>query len=498
MNGIAGFANGIELQPHDQATHHIINPATLQQQTAISYASTSQLHTAVENAQTAYETWSQTSPIKRAKILFQFRQLLIEHITPIAQLITQEHGKTLADAQGEVQRAIELVEHYCNIPHLLQGPYSSNVSNEIDCLTLRQPLGVCVGITPFNFPVMISTWMMIPAIACGNTIIIKPSEKNPSSVIYLARLLHDAGCPKGVVNVVNGNHEAAELLVSHPIIQAVSCVGSTAVAEQVYQNAIRHGKRAQAFGGAKNHALVMPDANMKDVIPALLGAGYGAAGERCMAISAIIAVTDKVADQIVSGLTKQIDTLNITNGTNANVDMGPLISQEHYQRVTNFIDCGAQEGGKLIVDGRNYSPKPEDTGYFLGASLFDHVTANMRIYQEEIFGPVLVVVRVPDYQTGLALINQHPYGNGAALFTQSGATARHFSHHVQAGMVGINVPIPVPVASHPFGGWKRSVFGDTPMHGEEGLRFYTRSKSITQRWSNQIEHSASFQIPTHE
>ncbi len=476
----------------------IINPATSKVVGRVCFASEAECDAAIELAARAFSTFSQITPIKRAKILYRLRELLIEHTDELSHLITQEHGKVLADAKGEVMRAIECVEHCCAIPQLLQGQYSSDVANHMDCYTLRQPVGVCVGITPFNFPVMISVWLAIPAIACGNTVIIKPSEKNPSSVFLIAKLLQAAGLPDGVFNVINGDKEVVDYLIRHDAVSAVNCVGSTPVAKYIYQTAVQHNKRAQAFGSAKNHAIVMPDANIEDVIPALAGAGFGAAGERCMAITVVVCVGDAVADKVVAGLTMAASNLTITNGLDEAADMGPLISAEHRQRVVDFIECGVNEGATLVVDGREHACYQNDSGFFLGATIFDQVKPEMKIYQQEIFGPVVCVLRVPDYATAERLVNQHAYANGVALFTQNGAVARKFARNIQVGMVGINVPIPVPVAYHAFGGWRNSSFGTTGLHGQEGIQFYTRSKSVTTTWPQQEEVVADFTLPVND
>lgn len=480
-NSITSFIDGKLLDPTGASGHSVYNPAMGAVSAEVHFASATDIDTALNSAANAFHTWAGQTPIARSRVLFRFKTLLEQHSEEISALLTAEHGKVLDDARGEVQRALELIEHCCGMPRLLQGQYSSQVGTHVDCYTLRQPLGVCVGITPFNFPVMISAWMCIPAIACGNTFILKPSEKTPSTVIRFAELLSEAGLPAGVLNVVQGDKTAVNQLITDRRVSAVSCVGSTAVAEYIYKTAISHGKRAQAFGGAKNHALVMADADIDDTVNALLGAAYGAAGERCMAISVAMA-EDRIADDLIAALKERIPNLAINSGLVENTDMGPLISAEHRDRVISYIELGLQEGAELVVDGRNLNMDTLAPGFFLGATLFDRVTPKMRIYQEEIFGPVLCVMRVNDYQSAVNYINQHEYGNGVAIFTQNGGIARAFAHEVQVGMVGINVPIPVPVAYHSFGGWKRSIFGDSALHGDESMRFYTRAKSVTTRW----------------
>lgn len=448
---------------------------------------------AILAAKSVFPAWSSTTPLKRARILFKFKFLLEEHLEEIASLITQEHGKTLEDARGSVQRGIDVVEFACGIPHHLKGTYAEDVAINVDCYSIRQPLGVCVGITPFNFPAMVPLWMFSVAIACGNTFILKPSEKDPSCSIRLAELAKEAGLPDGVLNIVQGDKEAVDLLLAEPDIKAVSFVGSTPVAEYVYKTASAHGKRVQAFGGAKNHAVVMPDADLDRTAEALLGAAYGSAGERCMAISVVVVVGDALADALIQKLKPKIENLQIGPGNQSNSEMGPLVTKAHCDKVKSYVELGISEGAKLIVDGRNIKKMP---GYFMGGCLFDHVKPTMRIYKEEIFGPVLSIVRVADFDSALKLVNEHEYGNGTAIFTKDGNIARTFAAKVQVGMVGINVPIPVPVAYQSFGGWKRSMFGDIHMHGPEGIQFYTKLKTITQRWISNSK-GTEFSMPTH-
>ena len=483
------FVNGV-----GEKKFPVTNPATGEIIAEVVSATPQEINSAISAAKQAFIVWSQVTPLKRARVLFNFKILLDKNRDKIAELLTIEHGKTLEDAKGEVARAIELVEFSCGTPYLLQGNYSENVGADIDTYTLKQPLGICVGISPFNFPVMISTWMFIPAIACGNTFILKPSEKDPSTTLLLAELMQEAGLPPGVLNIIHGDKETVDALITHPDVAAVSAVGSTPVAEHIYKTAILHGKRAHTFGGAKNHCVVMPDADIDETADAVLGAAFGAAGERCMAISVVVAVTDVVADALVERLKIKIPQLKIASGMQSDVDMGPLVTKEHLLRVKSYVDCGIQEGAKLIVDGCEIEIPHSGNGFFMGACLFDHVTKNMRIYQEEIFGPVLCIMRVPNFEQAIQLINENQYGNGVSLFTRDGGVARKFASLVNVGMVGINVPIPVPVAYHTFGGWKRSMFGDIAMHGAENVHFYTRSKTVTLRWPEKKEESTYHMI----
>jgi len=473
----------------------VFDPAVGRSTASVSFASQDETRTAIQAARTALPAWAETPPLQRARVLFRFKALLDAHIDDLAALITSEHGKVLADARGEVTRGIEVVEFACGIPHLLKGEFSDNVGSGVDCWSLRQPLGVCAGITPFNFPAMVPLWMFPVAIACGNTFVLKPSEKDPSCGLRLAALLMEAGLPPGVFNVVNGDREAVDTLLTDGDVAAVSFVGSTPVARHVYETAARAGKRVQALGGAKNHMVVMPDADTKLAAQALMGAAYGSAGERCMAISVAIAVGD-AGDRLIAELRPMIAALKVGPGTTADVEMGPLVTREHLQRVRDYIEVGVKEGATLVVDGRGLQVAGHADGFYLGATLFDRVEPKMRIYREEIFGPVLVVVRVPDLQAALRLVNEHEFGNGTAIFTRDGDAARAFCHHVQVGMVGVNVPIPVPMAFHSFGGWKRSLFGDLQIHGPEGVRFYTRLKTVTSRWPTALRGGSDFVMPT--
>lgn len=473
----------------------VFEPATGEQKASVSLASAAEVAGVIELAKKAHTSWSQVSPLNRSRVLFKFKALVEQNIDELAELITREHGKVLDDAKGEIIRGLEVVEFACGIPHLLKGEHTEQVGGGVDAWCVNQSLGVVAGIAPFNFPVMVPMWMFPIAIAAGNTFIMKPSEKDPSSVMRLAELLTEAGLPDGVFNVVNGDKEAVDTLLSHKDIQAVSFVGSTPIAEYIYETASKYGKRVQALGGAKNHMLLMPDADIDQAVGALMGAAFGSAGERCMAISVVLAVGDS-GDALVEKLLPQIAALRIGNGVTPEMDMGPLISAQHLAKVNSYVDTGVAEGASLLADGRQLSVADHEQGYFLGGCLFDNVTPEMTLYKEEIFGPVLAIVRVTDYAEALQLINEHEFGNGTAIFTQSGEAARHFCHHVQVGMVGVNVPIPVPMAFHSFGGWKRSLFGPLHMHGPDGVRFYTKRKAITARWPKPSESKAEFVMPT--
>jgi malonate-semialdehyde dehydrogenase (acetylating) / methylmalonate-semialdehyde dehydrogenase len=477
----------------------VFNPATGQVSGRVALASTGEVAQAVAAAKAAFPRWADTPPVRRARVLFKFLELLNKHRDELAHLVTAEHGKVFTDAQGEVTRGIEVVEFACGIPQLLKGDYTEQVSTGIDNWTMRQPLGVVAGITPFNFPVMVPMWMFPVAIAAGNTFILKPSPLDPSAAIRMAELLKEAGLPDGVFNVVQGDKDAVDALLEHPDVQAISFVGSTAIAQKIYETGARHGKRVQALGGAKNHMVVMPDADMDQAVDALIGAAFGSAGERCMAISVGILVGE-AADRIMDKLAERTKTLKVKNGTELDAEMGPIVTSVAHQRISGYIAQGAQEGAKLVVDGRNCEVAKAgagcDAGFWLGGTLFDNVTPDMKIYKDEIFGPVLGCVRVKDLKEAVDLINSHEYGNGVACFTRDGNVAREFGRRVQVGMVGINVPIPVPMAWHGFGGWKKSLFGDMHAYGEEGVRFYTKQKSIMQRWPESISKGAEFVMPT--
>ena len=470
----------------------VFDPSTGARARQVPFATSTEVDAAVRAAAAAFPAWSRTPPVVRARVLFRFRELAEARADVLTGLITAEHGKILSDARGELARGMEVVEFACGIPQLLKGEMTEQVGKAIDAWSVRQPLGVVAGITPFNFPVMVPMWMWPVAIACGNTFVLKPSERDPSPSLEVARLLAEAGCPEGVFNVVNGDREAVEALVRHPEVAAVSFVGSTPVAEWVHRTASAAGKRVQALGGAKNHLVVMPDADLDLATDALIGSAYGSAGERCMAISVAVAVGD-VADSLVERLVPRVRDLRVGPGTDAAVEMGPLVTRDHLERVRSYLDVGRSEGAALLVDGRGLRVAGE--GFYLGGCLFDRVRPEMRIYQEEIFGPVLAVVRVPTLDEAVSLVDRHAFGNGTAIFTRSGAAAREFATRVQCGMVGINVPIPVPMAFHSFGGWKRSLFGDHAVHGPEGVRFYTHLKTVTARWP-EAPAGAEFHMPS--
>jgi malonate-semialdehyde dehydrogenase (acetylating)/methylmalonate-semialdehyde dehydrogenase len=471
----------------------VFNPASGQVTKRVAFADQGMIDAAVKSAAAAFPEWRDTPPLRRARIMQEFLFLLKKNQKQLAAIVTDEHGKVLADAMGSVQRGIEVVEFACGIPHLLKGEYSENVGTQVDTHTLRQPVGVCAGITPFNFPVMVPLWMFPMAIACGNTFILKPSEKVPSASILMAQLLKEAGLPDGVLNVVHGDKVAVDGLLVHPDVKAISFVGSTPIAKYIYETAAKHGKRVQALGGAKNHAVVLPDADIEFAADALIGAAYGSAGERCMAISAVVAV-GAAADPLVRLLEHKAKAIKVGAGTEKDVEMGPLVTCQHRDKVASYIEQGVKEGAKLVVDARKQSV-PKD-GFYLGTSLFDHVKPEMEIYKNEIFGPILIVLRVDSLESAIALINQNPYANGTAIFTESGGAARRFAAEIQVGMVGINVPIPVPVAFYSFGGWKSSLFGDLHVHGTEAIKFYTRTKAITTRWPHQDTPAPGFHMPT--
>ena len=477
----------------------VFNPALGRVSGQVAMASTAEVAQAVASAQAAFPAWADTPPIRRARVMFKFLELLNKYKDDLARTITAEHGKVFTDAQGEVTRGIDIVEFACGIPQLLKGDYTDQVSTGIDNWTMRQPLGVVAGITPFNFPVMVPMWMYPVAIAAGNCFVLKPSPLDPSASIRMAELLKEAGLPDGVFNVVQGDKEAVDALLEHPDVKAISFVGSTTIAQKIYETGARHGKRVQALGGAKNHMVVMPDADMDQAVDALIGSAFGSAGERCMAISVGVLVGD-AADKVVPMLAKRTQELKIMNGVELEAEMGPIISSAAHQRIAGYIGQGATEGAKLVVDGRQFQGAAAgagcDGGFWIGGTLFDNVTPDMKIYKEEIFGPVLGCVRVKDLAEATELINSHEYGNGVSLFTRDGNTAREFSRRVQVGMVGVNVPIPVPMAWHGFGGWKKSLFGDMHAYGEEGVRFYTKQKSIMQRWPESIGKGAEFVMPT--
>ncbi|MFT9256561.1 MAG: CoA-acylating methylmalonate-semialdehyde dehydrogenase [Acetobacter sp.] len=473
----------------------VFNPATGAVTAQVALGTQADLDAAIAAAQKVSASWASTPALTRARILFRVRDLLETRADELAAAITAEHGKIHSDARGEITRGLEVVEFATAAPEILKGDYTEQVSRGIDAYTMRQPLGIVAGITPFNFPVMVPLWMAPMAIATGNCFILKPSERDPSASVILADIFREAGLPDGVFQVVQGDKDMVNAILEHPAIQAVSFVGSTPIAKHVYATGTAHGKRVQALGGAKNHAIVMPDCDLEKTVDALLGAAYGSAGERCMAISVAVAV-GPVADPLIKALAERVRTLRIGNGTDDSNEMGPLVTAQHLARVRDLVTSGEQQGATLVVDGRNLNVAGHEKGFFIGGSLFDAVTADMQIYREEIFGPVLAVMRAPDFETALRLVNDSPYGNGAAIFTRDGDTARTFTHSVKAGMVGVNVPIPVPMAFHSFGGWKDSLFGDHHMHGPEGVRFYTRLKAVTTRWPQGIRQGAEFVMPT--
>jgi malonate-semialdehyde dehydrogenase (acetylating)/methylmalonate-semialdehyde dehydrogenase len=474
----------------------VYNPARGVVEKHVPLATVEEVDTAVQAATKAFPDWAALPPLRRARILNRFRELAEQNADKLASLITSEHGKVFSDAKAELIRGLEVVEFATGIPQLLKGEFTEQVGTGVDSWSTRQPLGVVAGITPFNFPAMVPCWMFPIALACGNTFILKPSERDPSASLLIAQLFREAGLPAGVFNVIHGDKVSVDAILDHPGIVAVSFVGSTPIAEYVYTRGTAHGKRVQALGGAKNHMVVMPDADFDQAADALTGAAYGSAGERCMAISIAVAVGNSTADELVSRLLPRIQSLKIGEGDKGDPDMGPLVTRQHLDRVTGYLALGEEEGAELVADGRENTDLPEGNGYFLGASLFDHVKPGMRIYKEEIFGPVLGIVRVPDFETALQLVNDHEFGNGTAIFTRDGDTARNYANRVKVGMVGVNVPIPVPMAFHSFGGWKRSLFGDHYVHGPEGVRFYTHLKTITARWPTGIRAGVDTKMPT--
>ena len=473
----------------------VFDPATGDVVSRVPFAGVEEISAAINAATEALPDWAATPPIQRARVMFRFKALIEEHMDDIAVLVSSEHGKTLEDARGSITRGLEVVEFACGIPHLLKGEFTEQVGTNVDSYSLRQPVGVCAGITPFNFPAMIPLWMFPLAIACGNTFVLKPSEKDPSCPLFLAQLLHEAGAPAGVLNVINGDKDAVATLLTDPGIDAVSFVGSTPIAKHVYATAAASGKRVQALGGAKNHMVVMPDADLEQATDALMGAAYGSAGERCMAVSVAVAVGSS-ADPLIERLAPRVRNLKIGPYSDLEAEMGPVITKEALARIRGLVDAGVTDGAELVVDGRDVSLQGYENGFFLGGCLFDKVLPEMSVYKEEIFGPVLSVVRVPDYESALQLVKANPFGNGTAIFTRDGDAARDFSNRANIGMVGVNVPIPVPVAYHSFGGWKDSMFGASNTHGMDGVRFYTQLKTVTSRWPSGIRQGADFSIPT--
>ncbi|WP_157264013.1 CoA-acylating methylmalonate-semialdehyde dehydrogenase [Azohydromonas aeria] len=498
MTIVGHFINGQHVAD-DQRTQEVFDPALGTATKRVALASAATVTAAIASAEAAFPAWRQTPPAKRARIMFRYKQLLEDNAERLCALITAEHGKVLSDAMGELQRGIENVEYACYAPELLKGEHSKNVGPAIDSWSEFQPLGVVAGITPFNFPAMVPLWMWPLAVVCGNTFILKPSEKTPSSTLLLAELALQAGLPPGVLNVVNGDKEAVDTLLDSPVVQAVSFVGSTPIAESIYTRGCAAGKRVQALGGAKNHAVVMPDADLDNAVSALMGAAYGSCGERCMAIPVVVAVGDAAGDALAQRLTAELSRMKVGPGTVAGNDMGPLVTGAHWEKVRGYVDAGVGEGATLVVDGRNVQVAGGAEGFFLGGCLFDRVTPEMSIYRDEIFGPVLCIVRVQSLDEAIALIDAHEYGNGTCIFTRDGEAARYFTDRIKVGMVGVNVPLPVPVAFHSFGGWKRSLFGDLGAYGPDGVRFYTRRKTITQRWpSSGVREQAVFTFPSNQ
>jgi len=497
MNIIKHFVGGKVIDGASERKGQVFNPATGEQESEVILATKSDLDKTVEIAKKAFETWSLKPALQRARIMFKFKELIEKNFDELTKLIVSEHGKVYEDAKGSLIRGLEVVEFACGIPHVLKGEFSENVGTNVDSYSMRQPLGVAAGITPFNFPAMVPMWMFPLAIACGNTFILKPSEKDPSCPMRLAELLHEAGLPEGVFNVVNGDKEVVDAILTNNDIKAVSFVGSTPIAKYIYENAAKNEKRVQALGGAKNHLVVMPDCDLEGAVNGLMGAAYGSAGERCMAQSVAVAVGD-IGDELVSRLAKKAEALKIGPGMDKSSEMGPLVTKQHLEKVKGYVDLGVKEGAKLVLDGRDLKLQGYENGFYIGGCLFDNVTTNMRIYKEEIFGPVLSVVRVKTFEEATKMINEHEYGNGVSIYTRDGDAGRTFASKIQVGMVGINVPIPVPMAFHSFGGWKRSLFGDSGMHGMEGIKFYTKLKTITSRWPSGIRSNPEFIMPTME
>lgn len=496
MREIGHFIGGKEVKGTSGRSADVFNPNTGEVQAKVALAKHSEVEHAIAVAEQAQPAWAATNPQRRARVMFKFLELAQKEYDSLAKLLASEHGKTVPDARGDIQRGLEVVEFACGIPHLLKGEFSEGAGPGIDLFSVRQPLGVVAGITPFNFPAMIPLWKCAPALACGNAFILKPSERDPSVPMRIAELFLEAGLPPGVLNVVNGDKEAVDTLLTDPRIRAIGFVGSSSIAEYVYSTGCAHGKRVQCFGGAKNHMIVMPDADMDQAVDALIGAGYGSAGERCMAVSVAVPVGQKTADILVEKLIPRVESLKIGPSSDAQADYGPLVTRAHLNKVKDYVDLGVKEGAKLVVDGRGFKLQGYENGNFMGGCLFDHVTPDMRIYKEEIFGPVLSVVRAHDYEEAVRLPSEHEYGNGVAIFTRDGDTARDFTSRVEVGMVGVNVPIPVPLAYYTFGGWKRSGFGDLNQHGPDSVRFYTKTKTVTSRWPSGMKEGAEFVIPT--
>ncbi|MCK9993937.1 MAG: malonate-semialdehyde dehydrogenase (acetylating) / methylmalonate-semialdehyde dehydrogenase [Alphaproteobacteria bacterium] len=497
MRNLTHFISGKHVQGSSGRYGAVYDPMTGETQAKAPLASTAEMRAAIDSAAAAFPGWAAENPQKRARVMFRFKQLVEDNMDQLAELLSREHGKVIADSKGDIQRGLEVIEFACGIPHLTKGEFTEGAGPGIDMYSMRQPLGVCAGITPFNFPAMIPMWMFGIAIACGNTFICKPSEKDPSVPLRLAELMQQAGLPDGVLNVVIGDKEAVDTILTDPRIQAVSFVGATATAQYIYATAAANGKRVQAMGGAKNHMIIMPDADMNQVSDALIGAAYGSAGERCMAISVAVPVGKATGDALIAALRPRVEALKVGLSTDAEADYGPMVTAEQLEKVKSYIDIGVKEGAKLLVDGRGFKLQGYENGFYIGGCLFDNVTPNMRIYREEIFGPVLCVSRADDFEAALRLPTEHQYGNGVSIFTRDGDAAREFASRVQVGMVGINVPIPVPLAYHSFGGWKRSAFGGANQHGTEGVKFYTKIKTVTARWpAVGVRSGTDFTIPT--
>ncbi|ARQ01138.1 CoA-acylating methylmalonate-semialdehyde dehydrogenase [Pseudorhodoplanes sinuspersici] len=496
MREVGHFIGGKTVSGTSGRFGDVFNPSTGDVQAKVALASKAEVEAAIANAEAAQPAWAATNPQRRARVMFKFLELIQKEMDSLAALLASEHGKVISDAKGDIQRGVEVVEFACGVPHLLKGEFNDSAGPGIDLYSMRQPLGVVAGITPFNFPAMIPLWKAAPAIACGNAFVLKPSERDPSVPMRLAELFLEAGLPAGVFNVVNGDKEAVDALLVDPRIKAIGFVGSTPIAEYIYATGCAHGKRVQCFGGAKNHMIIMPDADMDQAVDALVGAGYGAAGERCMAISVAVPVGEKTADALVQKLIPRVESLKVGPSTDPQADYGPLVTKAHLNKVRGYVDTGVKEGAKLLVDGRNFKLQGYENGNFLGGCLFDNVTKDMTIYKEEIFGPVLSVVRAKDYAEALRLPSEHEYGNGVSIFTRDGDTARDFTSKVNVGMVGVNFAIPVPLAYHTFGGWKRSGFGDLNQHGPDSIRFYTKTKTVTARWPSGTKEGAEFSIPT--
>ena len=495
MNLIQHFVDGKVFKGTSKRSGKVFNPATGEQSSEVSFATTDDINKTVSVAKKAFLSWSQKTPLFRARVLFKFKELIEKNSDELTKIIVSEHGKVYEDAKGSLTRGLEVVEFACGIPQLLKGEFTENVGTNVDSWSMRQPLGVCAGITPFNFPAMVPMWMFPLSIACGNSFVLKPSEKDPSCPLKLAELFTEAGLPPGVFNVINGDKEVVDYILSSKKISSVSFVGSTPVAKYIYEQSAKSGKKVQSLGGAKNHLIVMPDANLNQTVDGIMGAAYGSAGERCMAVSVAVAVGD-IADNLVSKINERIQTLKVLPWTNSEAEMGPLISKEHLEKVKNYIESGVNDGASLVADGRNFKIQGYENGFFIGPTLFDNVKEDMKIYKEEIFGPVLSIVRAKSYEEAANLVNNHSFGNGASIYTQDGDVARHFTSNIKIGMVGVNVPIPVPMAFHSFGGWKNSLFGSHAMHGMEGVHFYTKLKTVTSRWPNSIRSGAEFKMPT--